>query len=377
MKVLVLGCGEMGRIAVSDLYLHGGFSQIVVGVRSPERARSQISWSSLSQERLQFREIDLATEPRLAQLFSEFNVIVNTAGPNFKYETRIARAAIEAGVHLIDLNDDYETTLEMYDLDAAARDAGIAIIMGLGASPGVNNVLVRAAANEMDEVEEIHTAWVMSAADPGGLALCQHLLYSLSGRALTFADGRMVEVRSFVDGKQRVEFPPPVGTMDIYHIGHPEPITLSRAFPSAKFVDDKATFNPPHINELIVELGAMARESTSQIETPDGPVDAMEYAAAELLKACREVKSVAREGALRVEVAGKANGRGLRIIYNGSGRITYGTGIPASIGARMLREGAITKTGVLAPEECIDPDDFFEEILSRGIGDLEEERIAC
>ena len=377
MKALVLGCGEMGKVAVSDLFRHGGYSQIVVGVRSPERARSQLSWCVLDEQRLQFRAVDLAAETNLADLFAEFDVIVNCAGPNYKFEVPVAKAAIAARVNLVDLNDDFETTLQMYELDRAARYAGISIIMGAGASPGVNNILVRAAANELDEVEEIHTAWIMSAADPGGLALSRHLLFSLSGRALTVENGQFVEVRSFADGRERLNFPKPVGPMEVFHIGHPEPITLFRAFPGAKTIDDKASFNPPQINDLIVRLGEMVRCATGPIETAEGPVEAMDYAASCLLQACRGIKGVHRDGALRVEVKGKKHGQGTRIIYTGVGRLTYGTGIPASIAAKMLTDGHIKKKGVLAPEDCIDPDDFLEQILSRGIGELEEEVIAC
>lgn len=377
MKALVLGCGEMGKVAISDLFRHGGYERIVVGIRCPERARKELSWSHLNENRVQFREVDLACTTGLAELFSEFDVVVNCAGPNYKYEVPVAKAAIEARVELVDLNDDFETTLQMYELDQAAKDAGITIIMGLGASPGVNNILVRAAANELDEVEEIHTAWIMSASDPGGLALSQHLLYSLSGRALTVENRQLVEVRSFVDGRERLDFLKPVGPLDVFHIGHPEPITLARAFPDARIIDDKASFNPPHINEVIVQLGEMVRSSTCPIDTPAGPVDSMEYAAERLLQACRKASGVVREGALRVEVKGKRRGKNLRIIRTGLGRITYGTGVPASIGAQMLTQGKIAQKGVLAPEDCIDPDDFMEEIMSRGIGDLEEAYIPC
>lgn len=377
MKTLVLGCGEMGRIAIADLFLHGGCERIVVGVRSPERAKKRLSWSGLGEKKLEFRALDLGNPNGLVDLFSGFDVVVNCAGPNYKYEITVAEAAIAAHVNVVDLNDDYETTLKLYEFDQAAKDANVAVVMGLGASPGVNNILVRAAASDLDEVEEIHTAWIMSAADPGGIALIQHLLFSLSGPALTVQDGKMAEVRSFVDGKERIEFLKPVGPMDVYHVGHPEPITLSRAFREARTVDDKASFNPPFINELIVSLGKMVRNSAGTIDTSAGPTDAMDYAAARLLQACRDVDGVSRDGALRVEVKGKKGGKGLRIIYSASGRITHGTGIPAAIGAKMLFDGRIAKKGILAPEDCIDPEDFLEEILNRGIGDLEEERIPC
>lgn len=377
MRTLMLGCGEMGRVAIADLFLHGGCEHIVVGVRKPEQAKARLSWSGLSKQKLEFCALDLNNPNGLADFFSGFDVVVNCAGPNYKYEITVAEAAIAAHVNVVDLNDDYETTLRLYELDQAAKDAGVAVVMGLGASPGVNNILVRAAANELDEVDEIHTSWIMSAADPGGMALSQHLLFSLSGPALTVQDRRMIEVQSFRDGKERIEFLKPVGPMDVYHVGHPEPITLSRAFPEARTVDDKASFNPPFINELILRLGEMVRHANGTVNTSTGPVEAMDYAAAQLLQACKRVAGVPRDGALRVEVKGKKGRNDLRIIYSAIGRITNGTGIPAAIGAKMLLDGKIVKTGILAPEDCIDPEDFLEEMLNRGIGDLEEERIPC
>ncbi len=377
MKAVALGCGEMGRVAIQDLYLRSGFEEILVCVRNPEKAKSLLRWHERTNGRIRFRSIDIGQCEKLPELFSECDVVVNCAGPNYKYEIPVARAAIEAKVNLVDLNDDYATTIAMYDLDQQAKEAGVTIIMGLGASPGVNNILVRAAASELDEVEEIHTAWIMSAADPGGLALSCHLLYSLSDRAFTVNEGKTIEVQSFVDGKECLEFPKPIGPMDVCHIGHPEPITLSRRYRNARCIDNKASFNPPFVNDLIVRLGGMVRAAKGPIQTAEGPVDAMDFAAANLLKACRSVKDIPRDGALRVEVKGRKNGRGLRIIYTGTGRITSGTGIPVSIGAAMLAKGMIDQKGVLAPEDCIDPYDFLEEILSRGVGELEEERIAC
>ena len=38
------------------------------------------------------------------------------------------------------------------------------MILGMGASPGVNNILVRAAAEQLDTMEKIHITWVMGGA---------------------------------------------------------------------------------------------------------------------------------------------------------------------------------------------------------------------
>ncbi len=309
--------------------------------------------------------VDAADEDALVRLMKGMDVVVNCIGPNYQYELPVARAAIRARTSLVDLNDEFETTKKMFDLDEEARAAGIIIVLGLGGCPGINNVLVRAAANQLDEVREIHTAWVMSGADPGGPALSRHLLFSLSGRGLTYQSGTFTEVRSFRDGRERIDFPEPVGPMDVFHIGHPEPIMLARSFPAAEMIDDKATFNPPSVNDEIVRLGAMVREGTGPHRIGDCDMDIMEQAALTLHRTCKGLEGVSPQAALRVDVKGCRRHREVSIHFSSAGRLGPATGIPASIGALMVLDGKVTARGVQPPEACIDPDDFLFEILTR------------
>jgi saccharopine dehydrogenase (NAD+, L-lysine-forming) len=365
MKALVLGCGEMGLSAIEDLYHYGNLKEIFIGTRNAGKADTLLAELRGMNTKVHVRDIQVENESALDALMKKADVIVNCVGPNYKYEELIARAAIRAKVNLVDINDDYETTFQILDLDEAASDAGITILLGMGASPGVNNILVRAAANQLDQVERIHTAWVMSGSDPGGLALSYHLLYSLSHKALTFQNEKLVEVRSFVDGRERIEFPEPVGAMDVFHVGHPEPITLSKCFKGVKYVDDKASFNPPFINDLIVNLGNVARDAADPVKVKGIPVEPMDFAAAYFHRKCKSLEGVPKEGALRIRVDGRKSGKETSVFFSSSARISQGTGIPAAIGAIMLLNGEIDSKGVLPPEECIDPNLFIYEMVNR------------
>jgi saccharopine dehydrogenase (NAD+, L-lysine-forming) len=366
MRALVLGCGEMGQEVVRDLERHGPFDEIVVATRDPDRARSELQDLGAGKARIAFEKAEATNAEAIASLMRDgFSVGVNCVGPNYLHEVRIARCAIAARLPLVDLNDDFETTLDMYALDGEATAAGIPIVMGLGASPGINNVLVRAAANQLDEVEEIDTAWVMTGPDPGGPALARHLLHSLSGRALTWREGRLVEVRSFVDGRETIRFPDPVGDLEVFHIGHPEPVTLSRSFPQARIINDRASFVPRFVNDWIVQLGTMVREADGPVDASGIPVDPMDFAAALFRRKCKAIRGVPLEGALRVEVRGRRSGKPRRVIFSSSGRIGLGTGIPAAVGAAMLSQGRIDGVGVLAPEACVEPDEFLFELFHR------------
>jgi len=370
MKALILGCGEMGEEALEELFLHGDLGEIAVATRDPAKANAVLARLGPGKPRIRVEQLDLDDAPDLTGLMDDADVVVNCIGPNFKYEVPIARAAIGARKPLVDLNDEYLTTLQMYELDESARAANVTIVMGLGASPGVNNILVRAAADELSEIESIRTAWVMSGADPGGLALSYHLLHSLSDKAFVVQDGQRQEVRSFIDGRESIDFPQPVGRMDVFHIGHPEPITLSRCYPQVPYVDDKATFNPPSVNDMILALGKIIRDSEAPVGVRGRDIDVMDFAAAYLNARCKRMSGVPLPGALRVEVQGRKGRKRLKYLYSSAGRIAQGTGIPAAIGAEFILEGKITKKGVLAPEECIDPHPFLHELLKRKIGKL-------
>jgi saccharopine dehydrogenase (NAD+, L-lysine-forming) len=365
MKALVLGCGEMGSEVIKDLYRYANLDEIVIGTRTPAKAEKICALLAGRNTRLTVMRADAGDPDMLVSLMKGVDVAVNSVGPNYKYELPIARAAIRAGVDLVDMNDEYEITFKMFEISREAHDAGITIIFGLGGSPGINNVLVRAAANQFDDVEEIHTAWVMSALDPGGPALSMHLLYSLSGPALTFDNGRLIEVQSFVDGKERITFPPPVGPLDVFHVGHPEPIMFSRSYPGIRYADDKATFNPPEINDLIVMLGKLIRAAGGPIHIDGREIDIMDFAASYLHQACRRKSGVPPEAALYIQVKGKKEGKTRKAFFSSVSRLAPATGIPASIGAIMLLQGTIQKKGAMPPEQCIEADDFLYEILTR------------
>lgn len=371
MQVLVLGCGEMGQVAIADLLRHGQvFRKIGVATRHPDRVEAFLG-SLPDRRRAVIHRADVQDAAALVALMRGYDVVCNLAGPNYLNAVPAVEAAIAAGVDLVDVSDDWEATLRILDLHGDAVRAGVTIIVGLGASPGVTNVLARAGADRLDRVEEVRTAWIMRGSDMGGPALSKHLLYSLPHRAFVFQDGAMREVRPFVDGKEVLDFPE-LGAVEVMHIGHPEPFTLSRFIEGIRYADDKAAFLPVEVAGLIVELGRVAR-SGHPVLLDGEPVEPMEFAAAYLHQTCRRMTGVPRTGALRTEVRGELAGRPTRIVYSASGRIGIGTGVPAAIGACLLGLKKIAGPGVFPPEACIDPEWFLLAVSMRDLADVKEE----
>jgi saccharopine dehydrogenase-like NADP-dependent oxidoreductase len=370
MKVLVLGCGEMAQVAIRDLVEHAVFADVVVGTRHPKRAEAFLATVARPTVRTSAAAIDVGDHAALVALMKRFDVVCNLAGPNWRNAVNVAKAAIGAAVPLVDVSDDWAATLELLDLHGEAVKAGITIVLGLGASPGVTNILAREGANKLDRVDEVHTSWIMRGSDAGGPALAEHLLFSLPHKAFVFADGAMKEVRPFVDGAEVIDYPA-LGPVEVFHIGHPEPLTLSRFIAGVRYADDKATFLPAEVNRLIVDLGAFARR-TPPMAVDGHTVDGFAIAAGYLYRECKAMTEVSQTGALRAEVVGELAGKRTRIVYTAAGRIGIGTGIPASIGASLLAIGKIRKKGVLPPEACIEPEWFLNAVDMRHIAEVEE-----
>ena len=83
--------------------------------------------------------------------------VVATALPPEPDEV-VVRGAVAAGVAAASAGDDEQVTAALLELDAPARDAGIAVAIGCGLAPGLADVLARHAAGALDKIDEVHVA---------------------------------------------------------------------------------------------------------------------------------------------------------------------------------------------------------------------------
>lgn len=373
MRILCLGCGAMGKVAIRDLAQHSDFEEIIVADRDVEKTEEYVR--ELGDRRLKVEFADVTDRTGLVGLMGRVDLAISTVGPFYKYGLAVVEAALEAGISLVDICDDYDVTPKILELHDRAKAKGVTVITGLGASPGATNLLAKLGAQRLDEPEEVHIGLVQSAADPeGGPAVIYHVFHSMFGQVPTYCDGRYVEVGAFIDGAESVAFPKPLGEFELYHIGHPEPLTLPRYFPSLKHVDCKLSLNPPLLREMIVGLGEMGLISSEAIEVRGVELSPLDFLVAYLGHLSEEplLKGIPYEGAVRVEVRGKKDGRPVRAVYTAQARMNEGTGVPLSIGAQLLAAGKVeTQGGVFAPEGCLDPRLFIEEMVKRGFNGLE------
>ena len=360
MRVIVLGgAGDMGSRAVRDLVEQPDVEALVIGDYDEARARALAG--SLHSPRVSVVKVDANDHDALVRAITPYDVVASAVGPFYKFEAKCAAAAIDAGRAYVSICDDYDGAQAALALDETAQQHGVTVLTGMGWTPGLSNILARKGVEELQSVDEINVAWSGSAADSKGFAVILHTLHIFTGVVPSFQTGRLVDVPAG-SGEERVRFPQPVGEISVFHLGHPETVTLPRTFPSVRTVTLKGGLSEGLLNSLSILMNTLhltrtpkRREIVARFVKPLLPV------------LSRVGKPAHPCSAIRVDVKGTKNGRRAQVTYGAADHMDALTAVPLAIGALMLGRGAITRRGVIAPEACVPPAPFIRELATRGI----------
>jgi saccharopine dehydrogenase-like NADP-dependent oxidoreductase len=164
MRALVLGgAGAVCKETTKDLSQYSQFEQIVVADHNLPAAASLVE--SLGDERVSAMRFDARDEEEMRRLFPQFDIIVN--GLPFQFDYAVNKACVEVGVNGLDLSSDDP----QFGLHAQALGKDMLFVPGVGATPGITNMMVRRAAEALDELStvEIYFAAFRSLAPAPGL----------------------------------------------------------------------------------------------------------------------------------------------------------------------------------------------------------------
>ncbi len=294
--------------------------------------------------------VDAAGE--LARMIEGCDVLVNCA--SYRVNLDAMRACLEGGSHYLDLGGLYWLTKRQLELGPDFERAGLLAVLGIGSSPGKTNVMARRAARELEKVDGMRiSAAGRDLAPPAGLSFpyaLRTLIDELTMRPVVLRQGEPVEIEPLSPGGT-VDFGDPIGEAGTIYTLHSELVTFGDSFEC-----EEASFQLSLAEPLLERLRQLA----------DAPQEEQERAAAEAVPSSSRTVAVhlieAFGGDRRVRVravTGPAAEWGL-----GGGVVS--TGAPAAATVRLLARGVIRERGVLPPERCIDPDDLFPELESRG-----------
>ncbi len=369
MRVLIVGgAGEMGQVACATIAADDNVTELVVADRDGDRAAEVAGQLGAKATHV---TLDITEPGSLKAALGNADIVLNTVGPFYRFGRPVLEAAIEAGVHYVDINDDWEPTVDMLTLHDAAVAAGVIAVVGMGASPGVSNLLAAAAAANLDEVETLYTGWPAGVGMPSspegiaaarGSAALEHWIHNLSMPIRVWRDGDYREVDAL---EELTVTYPGIGAGTVWTCGHPEPITLPRTFPGIRESLNLMTGRPGLIN-VAKALGAEVRSGSMTVaEAGDALLDA---------PGRRGPEAGSRAPFPDVWALAQGTKDGQRVTVGVTtdvlpdGRMGEMTSIPLAVCASMIAGGEVTTPGVHAPEAVIDPEAFFDR-LSAYAGD--------
>ncbi|HEY6816792.1 MAG TPA: saccharopine dehydrogenase NADP-binding domain-containing protein [Croceibacterium sp.] len=192
LRVLVLGgYGNFGGYVCRALADDARIQLIVAG-RSRAKAESFAAGLAAANP-VEAAAVDIA-DPTAALAACRPNLVIHTVGPFQQQDYRVAHAAIACGTHYCDLADARAFVAGIGALDAAAGEAGVAVIAGASSVPCLTAAYLDAAQAEFAAIE--HVDYGISAAQQTnrGLGTASAILSYVGRPFTTWRDGAMRRV---------------------------------------------------------------------------------------------------------------------------------------------------------------------------------------
>jgi hypothetical protein len=245
-------------------------------------------------------------------------------------QPELARVALAQGQHVVATADGLPAVRSLLDLDAEARERGLAVAVGAGFSPGLSCVLARHAASQLDHVREVHVC----RHGTGGPACARQHHAALRGRGIDWRDHGWVR-RPPGSGRELAFFPDPLGGLDCYRAGLPDALLLVPAFPGVERVT--------------------ARVAASRRDRLTGGLPML-----------RPPHREGRIGGLRVEVRGQRGSLSDTVVLGAIDRPAVAAGTVAGLAARWIARGNLVP-GAAGLAVSVDPLAFLHELSDAGV----------
>jgi saccharopine dehydrogenase (NAD+, L-lysine-forming) len=300
--------------------------------------------------------VDARAAGELAARLQGADVLVNTA--SYRINLDAMQACLGAGCHYIDLGGLYWMTGQQRQLGAEYERAGLLALLGIGSSPGKTNLMARRGLAELGADDQIRAIDVAAAGrdpvatDDGRLRppyAIQTLLDELTLAPVVIREGEATEIEPLTDGGV-IDYGSPIGQAETIYTLHSELATFGQSFGCRE-----ASFRLSLAPALLERLKSLVDASEEEVAA----------AASEAVPASAETVSV-HLVTLHADSGQTVTVRARTDPHFGIGGSIVSTAAPAAAAVRLLARRAITATGALPPEDCIDPALMFAELEQRG-----------
>jgi len=372
---LVMGAGKMGVVLAKDLIESDPECQVTLVDIDFERLGQAAEF--IGSDRLLPLQRDIGDKNQRMEVMEGKDVALCA----LLHEQSLISldAAVSNGVHYIDLVG--EAPLKRMEYDSRAKEKGIAVISGLGVSPGITNICVGRAVHLLDEAEKgiVGVGGVPVEPKPPLNYRIVYAVESLLGlyerEVLILKDGKIERVAPLA-GLEKVEFEDPFSEMEWFYTDGLNSMTYTLQG-KIKDLAEKTIRHMGHVKgvEILKACGFFSRNPVD--------VDGQKVAPRRVLEKVLDERMKLGDGRdatlLRILVSGKKDGKSITHVfemvdyfdtekqYTSMGKTTS---FPASIGAQMIMSGQITKRGVVFPENMFDADlydPFMDALAAREV----------
>ncbi len=382
-KVLIIGAGGVGGVVTHKVAaMKDVFTDVCLASRTESKCKAI---AGQLKRKIQTARVDADQPQEVIRLIRKFDpdVLINVALPY--QDLSIMEACLATGVDYLDTANyehpdkaKYEYKLQ-WRQHKAFRDRGILAVLGCGFDPGVTNIFCAYA--QKHYFDEIHTVDIMDCnAGSHGKAFATNFNPEINIREITqhgryWEKGQWKETDPLTVHKT-FDFPE-IGPKEMYLMYHEELESLVKHLKGLKRIRFWMTFGEQYLTHLRV-LQNVGLTSIVPVMVEGRKIVPLRFLKAVLPEPASlgaHYKGKTNIGCL---IEGVKNGKKRTIyIYNvcdhakcwkevKAQAISYTTGVPAAIGAKMMVTGAWCDAGVFNVEQ-FNPDPFMEELSLRGL----------
>lgn len=382
--VLIIGAGGVGQVVTHKCaQLPDVFPNIVLASRTEEKCKKIAAQLSRP---IQTAQVDADNVPELVALINEVKpkLVINVALPY--QDLTIMDACLETGVHYMDTAnyEPLDTAKFEYKWQWAYQEkfqkAGLMALLGSGFDPGATNMFTAYAAKHY--FDEIHYLDIIDVnGGDHGYPFATNFNPEINIREVT-AECRHWEEGEFkttpaMSLNQSFTCPEQVGTYDIYRMYHEELESLTKHYPTLKKAQFWMSFGDSYLKHLEV-LGNVGMTGIEPVEFNGQQIVPIQFLKSLLPDPSTLGPRTVGKTCIGCVVRGIKDGKEKTVyVYNicdhqacyaevQSQAISYTTGVPAMIGAKMIMQDTWTKPGVWNMEQ-LDPDPFMDDMNKYGL----------
>ena len=387
-KIMIIGAGGVGQVVAHKCaQLPEVFSDIVLASRTQSKCDDIAKQIKASYGRdIETDQVDADSVPDLVRLFEKHNpfMVINVALPY--QDLTIMDACLEMKVHYLDTANyepldtakfEYKWQWEYQD---KFKQAGLMALLGSGFDPGATNMFTAFAAKHY--FDEIHTLDIIDVnGGDHGYPFATNFNPEINIREVT-AECRHWENGEFIttpamSTNQEFTCPDGIGTYNIYRMYHEELESLTKHYPTLKRAQFWMSFGDSYLKHLEV-LGNVGMTGIEPINFNGQEIIPLKFLKELLPDPSTLGPRTIGKTCIGCVVTGIKNGKARTVyVYNikdhqdcygevQSQAISYTTGVPAMIGAKMMIEGQWLKEGVWNMEQ-LDPDPFMDDMNKYGL----------